>query len=889
MTEQVKSILANLGFSCQEKELSLSEVKPLPKELYVRDKIDPQWVENLKEYILEGALQPFIVCAHVEGLQELHLIDTHHTYFALKAAGKTSAKALVVQEEIPIEKIIIVQLRLNRSEQKPLTLKERKQSVLKHYINIKNKLGKDFYRQRGQIIQEIMQETGLSRPYIYKILEDTLQKEKKELKQLVKELYSQGKSQYEIEELLGIPQPTISRWLNENNLQEIIHYSTTVEHFSLKRVWTDEGTLDREFLDLLNGKLEEGVRVQEFLQMAGKVFKAEDVKRFGEWIRTVVEEVMLESHGKKDFFVYLMREKLPLSERALRNLYEHAKALVGVIEKARQEFRSLVEELCLHDEAVSEEALYRLIKERLNEKRTREKQNSEYATVSSFILRHFSKLAALEEERIKECVQSMPVLNADDVELDESLLQLSREEFEREVRARHPYHRVPREVLQKLWERLRQEKEKREREREMAILEDLLQRAKDPHVQSVDSLAQSQEEAKVLKKYYHEVLQAFNSIKTAKLEDLRDFQGETLEELSQWLLSNGYRTYNAKKLFEELQRKRRAEKLLEEFNSYPYSSLEEFREKLSQEDREIFAQYSQLFLDALNRRPKAGDEEHMELARRMLDEGLSEEEIRLEYWRQTGKIISPAMLYRCVQRLQAERDAKRQEEMLWQAIEKAIEEEETEEKKRGITLRGVLSAVRKLREKVQQAQSYLKSGNIQAAEKLLEKIAKDLQDLEEKVQFSLEKEGGLKFPHRKLAAILIRLNDFSMRQFGVRFIYNEDDMKRYMKLVDVAIERYLMESGYDLEKDFPKILRAFLETYAYAFLKHKPTKEMFLRRFIEYRHDIKEGTVDFRDAKGRRITSLEIKNLVENYLKEVGHAGNSHTTWAGRYPSCGSP
>jgi len=90
------------------------------------------------------------------------------------------------------------------------------------------------------------------------------------------------------------------------------------------------------------------------------------------------------------------------------------------------------------------------------------------------------------------------------------------------------------------------------------------------------------------------------------------------------------------------------------------------------------------------------------------------------------------------------------------------------------------------------------------------------------------------------------------------------------------VELYIMESGFDLEKDFQRILRAFLETYAYAFLKHKPTKELFFRRFIEYRHDIKEGTVDFRDAKGRRVTILEIKNLVENYLKEVNHAGNSN-------------
>jgi len=874
MTEQVKTILAELGFSCQEKEMPLSEVKPLPKELYVREKIDPQWVENLKEYILEGALQPFIVCARVEGLQGLHLIDTHHTYFALKSAGKTTAKAIVVNEEIPIEKIIIVQLRLNKSEQKPLTLKERKQSVLKHYQSIKNKLGKDFYRRRGQIVQEIMQETGLSQAYIYKILEDTLQKEKEDLKQLVLELSSQGKSQLEIEKILGIPQQTISRWLNENYSHYSFFYS--VEHFSARRIFTEEGKLDEKFLELLNGKLEEGVRVQEFLQMAGKAFKAEDVKRFRDWIVHLVEEVMLESYGKKDFFVYLMKERLPLSERALMNLYEHAKALAGVIEKARQEFRSLVEGLCLHDEAVSEEAIYRLIKERLNEKRTKGRfgEGNEYAIVSSFILRHFSKFAALEEEKIKECVQSMPVLNAEDVELDESLLQLTREEFEKEVRARYPNHRVPREVLQKLWERLRQEKERREREKEMAILEELLQRAKDPHVQSVDSLPKSPEESKVLKKYYHEVIQAFNSVKTAKLEDLKGFQGETLEELTGWLLSNGYRTYNAEKFFEELQRKKRAEKLLEEFNSQPYSSLEEFREKLPEEDREIFARYSHLFLDALNRRPKAGDEEHMELAQRMLDEGLSEEEIRLEYWQQTGKIISPAMLYRCVQKLQAEREAKKQEEMLWRAVEKAIEEEETEERKRGITLRGVLSAIRKLREKVQQTQSYLKEGKLKEAEKLLERIAKDLQDLEEKVQFSLEREGGLKFPHRKLAVILIRLNDFSMRRFGVRFLYNEDDMKRYMKLLDDAIERYLMESGFDLEKDFQTILRAFLETYAYAFLKHKPTKEVFFRRFIEYRHDFKEGTIDFKDAKGRRITALEIKNLVENYLKEVSYAGN---------------
>jgi hypothetical protein len=874
MIEQVKTILAGLGFSCQEKELPLSEVKPLPKELYVREKIDPQWTENLKEYILEGAIQPFIVCAHVEGLQGLHLVDTHHTYFALKSAGKSSAKALVVNEEIPIEKIIIVQLRLNKSEQKPLTLKERKQSVLKHYQSIKNKLGKDFYRKRGQIIQEIMQETGLSQRYVYQILEDTLQKEKEDLKQLVHELSSQGKTQLEIEETLGVPQQTISRWLNEN----YSHYSFlhSVQDFSPKRVFTEEGGLDGKFLELLNSKLEEGVRVQEFLAEHGKAFMAEDVKRFREWVMNVVEEAMFESHGKRDFFVYLMKEKLPVSEKALKNLYEHARPLVVVIEKAKQEFRSLVEELCLHDEAVSEEAIYRLVKEKLHEKRTKGRfgEGNEYSIVSGFILRHFSKFAALEGEKIKECVESMSVLKEEEVELDESLLDLSREEFEKEIKARFPNHRVPQATVQSLWEKLRQEKERKERERERAILEELLQRAKDPYVQSVDSIAKSQEEARVLKKHYHEILQAFNSVKTAKLEDLKGFQGETLEELTEWLLSKGCRTYNAEKLFEELQRKKRAEKLLEDFNSYPYSSLEEFREKLSEEDREIFARYSGLFLDALNRRPKAGDEEHMELARRMLEEGLTEEEIRLEYWRKTGKIISPAMLYRCAQKLQAEKAAREQEEMLWQAVEQ-IEEGETEEKKKGITLKGVLSVVRKLIEKDKEAERYLNEGNLQKLREVLGKIYKAHQDLAEKIQYALERDGGLEFPSQKLASILLKINDFSLRQFEVPFIFEPAEMGKFMKLLDDALGRYLKVSGFDLERDFQQILMAFLETYAYAYLRFKPTNEMFLRKFLNYRDDIRSELRTFRTTTGKTVSMEEIRSLIENYLREVNYAGRN--------------
>ncbi len=89
------------------------------------------------------------------------------------------------------------------------------------------------------------------------------------------------------EAVLAFLKQTLSRWLNENNLQIVSNPSTVVDDFSPKSIWTDEGTLDREFLELLNGKLEEGVRVQEFLSEYGKAFRTEDVKRFREESRRI--------------------------------------------------------------------------------------------------------------------------------------------------------------------------------------------------------------------------------------------------------------------------------------------------------------------------------------------------------------------------------------------------------------------------------------------------------------------------------------------------------------------------------------------------------------------------------------------------------------------------
>jgi len=62
----------------------------------------------------------------------------------------------------------------------------------------------------------------------------------------VHELYSQGKSQYEIEEMLAIPRSTISRWLSEGG-----PFFHSVEDFSVKSkdllIFTEGGSLMRSF------------------------------------------------------------------------------------------------------------------------------------------------------------------------------------------------------------------------------------------------------------------------------------------------------------------------------------------------------------------------------------------------------------------------------------------------------------------------------------------------------------------------------------------------------------------------------------------------------------------------------------------------------------------
>jgi hypothetical protein len=242
----------------------------------------------------------------------------------------------------------------------------------------------------------------------------------------------------------------------------------------------------------------------------------------------------------------------------------------------------------------------------------------------------------------------------------------------------------------------------------------------------------------------------------------------------------------------------------------------------------------------------------------------------------------PAELVMSEEGLREEEQKRIPSEMTWEDLLQALvdgelsEEEfgrilfETE-KKKGIILRGVFSAIRKLLEKAEKAQNCLREGKLQEAEKLLESINRDLQDLEEKTRNALEKRGGLKHPRKKLIAILMKLNDFSLKQLGVHFIYRREEIGKFIKLLDEALERYLIESGYDLEKDFQTIVKAFLETYAFAFLRWASTREMFFKKFIKYRWAMKfgGGPTYFKDTTGRTYSIAEIIRWVDNYLEQT--------------------
>ena len=851
-------ILSSIGLPFERKEdFSLRDVKPLPSELYVRKSLDREWVENLKDLILQGFYEPvLIVASYVEALGKNYLVDTHHTYEACRELGRTSAPALVISKPIDLLTLYELQLQLNKAEQKPVSLREKKESLLRLYIKLKNMHGDKFWENRRALLEKLSSATEIPIRTIYAYLEEQLKEEKKQLQEIALRLYKQGVSQEKIEEMLGVPQQTLSYWLRENNYQigitDLCRSAQSGGSQIIIFLNKQAKTLNPAFLGLMSSALEEGARSYEFFREKAERFEKEELEEFRRYLNTLLEEMALSVEKlsseslRKSAFVKLVREKLSLSEKAGTTLYEESKGLFEVVKKAREELLKLVEELCEHDEAVSEERLKELVKQRLEEKRRsgRFGEGSEYALLAGFIIKHFLKLYAELEERAQECLKKRPVLTEEEVfshYTEEELMELKEEELREELRACFPQYKIPQSVVKEVANRV-------SLARENKIKNLLLERAKDPKTKDLQEIAKTQEEREILRKHFAQVQDAFNSLKIANEKTAFDLNPESEEDLERKLQERGYRTYNAQELFEKVKRVR---ELLKEFEEGYCVGVGEYEEKLSPEDRTLVWKFNNLFLGILNQKKKGGEQDHIRWAKIMQEENLSLEEVRKRAWEEERLLLTPAGL------TEAGRTLKR--------------EEDEENKKKGIGTRGMLKTMEELLLLISELRQEIEKGDKKNSLKLLAKMEKKIRDTEEKLRV-VEGRKGLQHPASYLAPLVERINDFSRRNFNMPMYVLEEEKDKLIKLSDRAVSVYEELAQLEIEKDFVKILRAFLETYSYAFLRWKVSGEKFFINFKSYRHDwINEVRTRggfftlHKEFKSRE----EIARMVEQYIGEL--------------------
>ncbi|MGB9874355.1 MAG: hypothetical protein ACPLRS_05235, partial [Hydrogenobacter sp.] len=389
----------------------------------IREKVDQDWVETIKEYIQAKAIEPFLVVAQeIEFEGENFLVDTHHTYYALKELGYAKAKAIVITKKLSLIDLFHVQIVLNTSEQKPVSLKEKRESLRKYYAELKEKYGDSFWRRRGELVRELVEKSGLSEKTVYNLLGEEFQKEKEKLKETAWELYKEGKTQTEISQILNVPQQTLSDWLSvfteKCNLHPAVSISFSCQNPSQIVIFLNNNTLNPAFVKMLSEYIEEGGKVIEFFKEREKQFNEGEAKRFMDFIRYLVERFLIEvvdlsvpEGAKKSAFVKRIKERTGLTEKACEYFYDSA--IKKAVEQAMHEFGSLVRELCEHDEAVSEESLKALISQKVDEKRKNGRfgEGNSYAIIGNLISRHLDLFFAKHQELVKDCLSSMPVLD----------------------------------------------------------------------------------------------------------------------------------------------------------------------------------------------------------------------------------------------------------------------------------------------------------------------------------------------------------------------------------------------------------------------------------------------------------------------------------------------
>ncbi len=861
MLNKVLTIFKSLSMPFEEREVSLSQVKPLPSSLYIREKVDQDWVETIKEYIQAKAIDPFLVVAQeIEFEGENFLVDTHHTYYALKELGYTKAKAIVITKKLSLIDLFHVQLVLNTSEQKPVSLKEKRESLRRYYFELKEKYGENFWRRRGEFIRELVEKSGLSEKTVYNLLGDEFEREKEKLKQVAYELHKEGKSLREIEELIDVPNSTLSLWIRElsQDTQGSVQFLQLTESgHSQMIIFLNNHTLNPAFVKLLSEYIEEGGKVIEFFKEREKQFDQGEAKRFMDFIRYLVERSLIEvvdlpvSEGtKKSAFIKRIREKTGLSEKACEYFYDSA--IKKAIEQAMHEFKSLVKELCDSDEAVSEENLKRLVSQKLDEKRKNGKfgEGNGYAIISNLMSRHLDLFFVKHQELVKDCLSSIPVLDLETATQELEGLDIRPEEVEQELRARFPEHKIPRNLIEAI-------KKEVEKKREEEILRGLLEGAKDPKLARVeDILPQTEEERQVFKKYYYQIKKAFESVPFAKLEDLKG-EFESVEDVEAYLLSHGFRTANAKELFNAIQERKLLSKVIKKAKEPKYTNIDELLEDLTEEERKVAQKHLEKITQAIRDKRYATRDEVLEIARIGIERGWSVEEA-IKHLNSQGKACDRESMLRAFEYVKEEKRKEEQMRELEQLAEEILlkEEEEEKEKERGITLQGVRSELEKLLERVRQAKS---QDDPEKIKKELEKIEEKIEKLLDRVEVALER----KKPEytKEAVKIVLAINKYASQELGYT-PYTSKNFSQAVINVARCIEHFLAE-----KIDIKQAIRKAFAVHLYSL--HRYGTPFVAPSSVATRFAELYNTQSFKSKiTNQVITKDTLKHITNLYLEE---------------------
>ena len=205
----IKTISENYDLKGLKGRLLLVDPKTVsltPPELYIRSRVNEEWVEHLKQLIEEGAdLDPVIV-AKVEGKNTL--VSGNHRVSAYRKLGK-QIKVLHIGE-ISLEAFFKLQRELN-PEILPMDTEELKCYAEKLYNHLKDKY------KKGELYEKIADAVGRSPETVRKWLASKEQEEKQAKIKKAWELREKGWKIKDIAKELGVDERTVYRYLEEHD------------------------------------------------------------------------------------------------------------------------------------------------------------------------------------------------------------------------------------------------------------------------------------------------------------------------------------------------------------------------------------------------------------------------------------------------------------------------------------------------------------------------------------------------------------------------------------------------------------------------------------------------------------------------------------------------